>query len=516
MLDYYGVLAELHQTRRPHTYVEIGVEHGKTLALAGEDTLCIGVDPEPAVPEAISRRCHIEKMTSDDFFAGPRLAELLGEQVVDMAFIDGMHLFEFALRDFMNLEARSGAGSLIAVHDCLPRDPVMSSRERTTLLWAGDVWKLVVCLLDQRPELEITLLDAAPSGLCLISGLQPGDTTLHDNYSAMVERYLPLGFEDWVAAWPDTVGRLTNGGAVAGPHVPRRAREGRPPTVTSSVLDWLDEERLACPRAGLLSVADDRDRKLESKPDRFVLAKTRRVIDWYATCFAEDPPQRVLDLCVGKGGGVVLFSELWRPERLVAVDIAAGPIPALADYIERCDLAASVKPIFGVDQADAAALRSVIWSEFGATPLDLVVDDGSRSPEATRATFWIALSFLRPGGVYVIEDWAPAGHQGDSKDDGLRPGEPTTTLIALEISTLCASRPDLIESVEITSGLLVVHAGDRMTVDTDFALEANSEIAHLRDDLAQKTAQLSDVYRSTSWRVSAPVRWAGRLAGRHR
>ena len=65
-------------------------------------------------------------MTSDDFFSGPRLGELLGGQTVDMAFVDGMHLFEYALRDFMNLEA--SALILIAVHDCLPRDQEVPPR----------------------------------------------------------------------------------------------------------------------------------------------------------------------------------------------------------------------------------------------------------------------------------------------------------------------------------------------------------------------------------------------------
>lgn len=199
MRDYLGVLAELHQTRRPRRYVEVGVEQGTSLALACDDTLCIGIDPESDVPESIAQRCHIETMTSDDFFSGPRLGELLGGQTVDMAFVDGMHLFEYALRDFMNLEASASLGSLIAVHDCLPRDQESSSRERTSIFWTGDVWKLVICLLDYRPDLAIALLDVAPSGLCLIGDLQPGDTTLRDNYATILERYLPMDFRDWVA-----------------------------------------------------------------------------------------------------------------------------------------------------------------------------------------------------------------------------------------------------------------------------------------------------------------------------
>ena len=42
--------------------------------------------------------------TSDDFFARPDAAEVLGGVPLDLAFIDGMHQFEYALRDFMHLE----------------------------------------------------------------------------------------------------------------------------------------------------------------------------------------------------------------------------------------------------------------------------------------------------------------------------------------------------------------------------------------------------------------------------
>jgi hypothetical protein len=198
--SYRGVLAELHQTRRPRTYVEVGVADGATLALAGDRTLCIGVDPAPDVPESIACRVHIETMTSDEFFSGPSVGEVLGGQAIDLAFIDGMHLFEYALRDFMSLEAHAGPESLIAVHDCLPRDEVSSSRERHSSYWTGDVWKLVVCLLDYRPDLEISMLDVTPSGLCLIGGLQASDTTLRDNYATIVERYMPMTFADWLAS----------------------------------------------------------------------------------------------------------------------------------------------------------------------------------------------------------------------------------------------------------------------------------------------------------------------------
>ena len=158
----------------------------------------------------------------------------------------------------------------------------------------------------------------------------------------------------------------------------------------------------------------------------------------------------------------------------MAVDIAVEPIPALAEYIRRHELAESVKPVFGIDQADASAMRSVISSEFGAVPLDLVVDDGCHFLEETRATFETVFPFLRPGGIYVIEDWAWAHWPGIWQDNGGPwPGKPATSFLALELAMLSASRPDLVESVEITQALIVVRKGAGEIEDVDFALAAN-------------------------------------------
>ena len=143
-----------------------------------------------------------------------------------------------------------------------------------------------------------------------------------------------------------------------------------------SILNWLDDERLACPRANFLAVSDHRAHTRESTPDEFILMKPRDLIEWYEATFAADPPKEVLEIGIFKGGSVVLFSELWRPEHLVAVDIAVEPLRALDEYVRRYELAESVKPIFGIDQADATTMRSLISSGFGGAPLDLVVDDG--------------------------------------------------------------------------------------------------------------------------------------------
>ncbi len=205
--DYIDVLARLHETRRPRTYLEIGVYRGESLRLAGHDTFTVGVDPEPDLSREEAARLHVVSTTSDEFFAGPLPTELLAGRPVDLAFIDGEHLFEYALRDFMHIESLAGNNSLVVAHDCLPRSDTAASRKRSTLDWSGDVWKLVLCLLEHRPDLKLRILDVPPSGLLLVSDLDPSSRKLPDAYETLVARYVDLPFAAWQARLADVLRR---------------------------------------------------------------------------------------------------------------------------------------------------------------------------------------------------------------------------------------------------------------------------------------------------------------------
>ena len=105
----------------------------------------------------------------------------LGGKAVDLAFIDGMHLFEYALRDFSNLERLCTPHSTILVHDCYPLDRQTADRERTTLFWSGDIWRLILLLKKYRPDLEINVIAAPPTGLGVIRNLDPASRVIADN-----------------------------------------------------------------------------------------------------------------------------------------------------------------------------------------------------------------------------------------------------------------------------------------------------------------------------------------------
>jgi len=184
---YREVLARIHALLAPQLYVEIGVRTGASLALAACDA--IGIDPEPALPAAPAPRLDLHPMASDDFFFFAAPAVLDGRKA-DLAFVDGMHLAEFALRDFMNLERIMSPKGAIVIDDVLPNHPVQAERQRRSRVWCGDVWRLVPLLRSRRPDLRLTLLDTAPSGLLVVSGLNPASTALRDAYNPVLRDLL--------------------------------------------------------------------------------------------------------------------------------------------------------------------------------------------------------------------------------------------------------------------------------------------------------------------------------------
>jgi hypothetical protein len=60
-----------------------------------------------------------------------------------------------------------------------------------------------------------------------------------------------------------------------------------------------------------------------------------------------------------------------------------------------------------VNQEDREAVREIAEHEFDA-PLDLVIDDASHLYEPTRTSFDALFPLLRPGGLYIVEDWQMA------------------------------------------------------------------------------------------------------------
>jgi hypothetical protein len=92
---------------------------------------------------------------------------------VSLAFIDGMHLAEYALRDFINVERHAHWTSVVVFDDILPRSPSEAGRNRTAKEWTDDVYKVVEIFSHHRPDLILLRVSAQPTGLLLVLGLDP-------------------------------------------------------------------------------------------------------------------------------------------------------------------------------------------------------------------------------------------------------------------------------------------------------------------------------------------------------
>ncbi len=182
IMTRHELLEMLHQKTQPRTYLEIGIRTGNSMALSR--TRSIGVDPLFKIDKPIHCDVQLIKSTSDDFFAKDNPLAHFGGTPVDLAFIDGMHLSEFALRDFINIEPFMADTGVIVIDDVLPRNGLEAARDRKTEPWTGDVYKVIEILRRRRPDLLVLLINTAPTGTAVIVGVDQASTVLKDAYAA--------------------------------------------------------------------------------------------------------------------------------------------------------------------------------------------------------------------------------------------------------------------------------------------------------------------------------------------
>jgi tetratricopeptide (TPR) repeat protein len=193
--NYLDFLRALHRNVY-EGYFEIGTRTGDSLVLSQSPS--IAIDPFFQLNEnPIGNKdfCLMFQETSDSFFEN-RLPKLSGLKC-QLAFIDGMHLFEYALKDFINLAKISSEKALFLFHDPIPWTFKMATRNNEALerneAWTGDIWKLVHILIDAGMKDNINLLSSAPSGLLAV--LNPDKkiiAKLEKNYDKICAQWLDV------------------------------------------------------------------------------------------------------------------------------------------------------------------------------------------------------------------------------------------------------------------------------------------------------------------------------------
>ena len=167
------VLQALMSKKHLHNYLEIGVFNGH-IFFRIKSRFKIAVDPEFQFdvlrklgktivnPYNLYNR-YFEK-TSDDFFAEDASAVFKNEPL-QLALVDGMHEYGFALRDVEHSLKYMSDDGVIVIHDCnaLTKKSACSFEEwkenNFEGTWNGDTWKAILHLRSLRPDLTCFVLD---------------------------------------------------------------------------------------------------------------------------------------------------------------------------------------------------------------------------------------------------------------------------------------------------------------------------------------------------------------------
>jgi hypothetical protein len=178
----------------PTRYVEIGVREGVSFRFVQADSK-IGIDPDRSPSMSVLRPGEqFFELTSDEFFA-LHAPEVMEPESVDVALVDGLHEFRQALRDVLQLERYMRRGGVIVLDDCNPSTAERGSEIPIGGAWNGDVWKVVACLLTERPDLTVATLDA-DEGVGVVTGFG----TSRELDPATIDRYKALSYEHLAAA----------------------------------------------------------------------------------------------------------------------------------------------------------------------------------------------------------------------------------------------------------------------------------------------------------------------------
>ena len=202
-LRYFRVLKGLHQRLKPDWYLEIGTFTGSSLRLVEGNF--IAIDPKFQLQHEAplkGREMVFFQDTSDAFFKSGSARRLKGK--INLAFLDGLHHYEALLRDFINVEPLMAPGGMVVLHDCLPYNVPMADRiQPPNTEWAGDVWKTLLILLETRPDLQIDILDAAPTGLVVIRNMDGTQKkAMKARYKALLKTWDQVTLETYPGGLP--------------------------------------------------------------------------------------------------------------------------------------------------------------------------------------------------------------------------------------------------------------------------------------------------------------------------
>lgn len=213
---------------------------------------------------------------------------------------------------------------------------------------------------------------------------------------------------------------------------------------------------------------------LAERDDIYYMVKSSPYLDSYRQIRAVlgEEVRNVLEVGVFRGGSAPFLHRFFEAQRLVCVDRLSGVVP-LDRYVK--ETAPVITVHYNTDQEDQPALRRIIEADF-AGPIDLVVDDASHLYGPTKATFEAVFPYLRPGAVFVIEDWSWSHVASAQLADHCWADQDSLSNLVFRLMAAYGASNGLIASIGFAPGLMWVVKGWRDVPKHSFSLDAFTQL----------------------------------------
>lgn len=135
--------------------------------------------------------------------------------------------------------------------------------------------------------------------------------------------------------------------------------------------------------------------------------KPTSLYDLYDQYFAElaDRPVRLLELGVYTGESIKVFASFFKNGKIIGVDIEDRGV----------DFSGYQNVAFALGDQRSAEQLDRICSTHAPGGLDIIIDDASHYGSWSLMSYSILYPHLKPGGLYIVEDWA-TGYWDDWPD----------------------------------------------------------------------------------------------------
>jgi SAM-dependent methyltransferase len=194
--------------------------------------------------------------------------------------------------------------------------------------------------------------------------------------------------------------------------------------------------------------------------DAFLFYKNREMVEQFERFFSEAGfhPATMLELGIWDGGSAAFWVETLKLIRYVGIDLQTrGDSRYYLSWLHQRGAGIAITK-WGVNQTDGPALDKII-SECQLEPLDLILDDCSHQYAPTLQSLELLFNHLRPGGYYIIEDWAWALRPEFQQRENSWSVLPALHPVIHRILDLHGSRPDLIASIKVFPAFAAIERG---------------------------------------------------------